>query len=58
MAQTGAVVGKGRCRHRRNRQVTATIVAIDPATREITLKDPKGKEITLTAGPEVKASRR
>jgi len=35
-------------------QVTATITAIDSATRDITLKGPEGNEVTLTAGPEVK----
>jgi len=33
---------------------TATITAIDAATRDITLKGPKGNELTVTAGPEVK----
>jgi len=35
-------------------KVTATITAIDAATRDITLKGPEGNEVTLTAGPEVK----
>lgn len=34
--------------------VTATISAIDAAKREITLKSPAGKEVTVVAGPEVK----
>jgi hypothetical protein len=34
--------------------VTATITAIDKATRAITLKGPKGDETTIVAGPEVK----
>ncbi|HXX86384.1 MAG TPA: hypothetical protein VEN29_20690 [Casimicrobiaceae bacterium] len=34
--------------------VTATIVAIDKAARDITLKGPKGNEVVVTAGPEVK----
>jgi hypothetical protein len=34
--------------------ISATITAIDKATRDITLKGPQGKEVTLTAGPEVK----
>jgi hypothetical protein len=57
MAQTeGAVVGKGPgiVTAAQTVNLTATIVAIDSATRSITLKDPKGKEITLTVGPEVK----
>ena len=33
---------------------TATITAIDAATRDITLKGPQGNELTVTAGPEVK----
>jgi hypothetical protein len=35
-------------------KLTATITAIDPATRDVTLKGPQGNEVTLTAGPEVK----
>jgi hypothetical protein len=35
-------------------QVTATITAINPSTREVTLKAPDGKEVVVTAGPEVK----
>jgi hypothetical protein len=56
-AQTGtAVVGKspGVAGAAQNVKLTATIVAIDPATRVITLKGPQGHEVTLTAGPEVK----
>jgi hypothetical protein len=34
--------------------VTATIIAIDKTTRDITLKGPKGNWIVVTAGPEVK----
>jgi hypothetical protein len=33
--------------------LTATITAIDPATREVTLKGPKGNEVTAVAGPQV-----
>jgi Cu/Ag efflux protein CusF len=33
---------------------TATITAIDPATRAVTLRTDKGEEDTLTAGPAVK----
>jgi len=32
----------------------ATVEAVDPATREVTLKGPKGKIVTIKAGPEVK----
>jgi len=35
-------------------KVNATITAIDPATRAITLKGPRGNEIPVTAGPDVK----
>jgi len=35
-------------------EVTATITAIDPSTREVTLKGPQGNEVMVTAGPEVK----
>jgi hypothetical protein len=35
-------------------EVNATITAIDKATRAITLKGPKGDEVTIVAGPEVK----
>jgi hypothetical protein len=34
--------------------VMATIKAIDQSTREITLVGPGGREVTVTAGPEVK----
>jgi hypothetical protein len=35
-------------------KITATITAIDYATREVTLKGPQGREFTIVAGPEVK----
>src|SRR5438552_5702441 len=56
-AQTGAaVVGKGPgvAGAAQTVKVTATITAIDPATRAVTLKGPQGKEIVITAGPDVK----
>ncbi len=34
--------------------VTATITAIDKATRDVTLRGPQGNEITVTAGPKIK----
>src|SRR4051794_2991456 len=34
--------------------VEATITKIDAKTREVTLKGPEGREITIVAGPEVK----
>ena len=57
MAQTGtAVVGKGPgvAAAAQTVKMTATITAIDAATRAITLKGSQGKELTVTAGPEVK----
>jgi hypothetical protein len=56
-AQTGAVVaGKapGMVGVAQTVNVTATITAIDKATRDVTLKGPQGNEVTVTAGPEVK----
>ena len=35
-------------------KVTATITAIDKATRDVTIKGRQGKEVTLTAGPQVR----
>lgn len=35
-------------------KITASVEAIDAAKRAITLKGPEGKEVTITAGPEVK----
>ena len=57
VAQTGAVVagtapGKGGVAE--VVKLTATITAIDKASRDVTLKGPQGNEVTLTAGPEVK----
>ena len=57
LAQTGAaVVGKGPgvAGAAQTVKLTATITKIDPATREVTLKGPKGREETLQVGPEVK----
>ena len=56
-AQTGtAVVGKGpgMAGAAQTVKLTATITAIDPKTRDITLRGPQGNEVTVTAGPEVK----
>jgi len=56
-AQTGAVVagkGTGMAGVAQTVKVTATITAIDKATRDVTLKGPQGNEVTVTAGPEVK----
>lgn len=38
----------------RTMQVTATISAIDRASRIVVLKGPKGRELAMSAGPEVK----
>jgi len=57
LAQTGsAVVGKepGKVAMAQSVKATATIAAIDAATRAITLKGPKGNEVVVTAGPQVK----
>jgi len=56
-AQTGAVVAgqaPGAAAIAQTVQVTATITAIDAATRSVTLKGPKGREVTFVAGPEVR----
>lgn len=56
-AQTGGTVvakGPGVAGVAETVELTATITAIDAATRAITMKGPQGKELTLTAGPEIK----
>ena len=56
-AQTGQVVtasGPGKAGVAQTVDVTATITAIDKATRDVTLKGPQGNEMTVTAGPKVK----
>ncbi|HTP45590.1 MAG TPA: hypothetical protein VMQ50_01540 [Casimicrobiaceae bacterium] len=56
-AQTGGVVvgtGPGVGGVAQTVKLTATITKIDRATRAVTLKGPQGKEVTITAGPEVK----
>ena len=56
-AQTGTVVVKkspGTAAATKTLRVTATITAIDPKTREVTLKEPQGNEVTIEAGPRVK----
>ena len=56
-AQTGAVaVGSapGKAGIAQTVKITATITAIDKATRDVTLKGPQGNELVVTAGPEVK----
>ena len=56
-AQTGgAVVAKapGSVGVAQTVKVTATITALDKGTRSLTLKGPKGKEVSLVAGDQVK----
>ena len=56
-AQTGTVIAgsaPGKVGVAKTVSVTATITAIDKATRDVTLKGPKGNELTVTAGPEIK----
>jgi Cu/Ag efflux protein CusF len=38
---------------REDRTISATVVSVDQASRLVTLRGPKGKEVTLQAGPEV-----
>ena len=57
LGQTGAAVagkGPGVAGAAQTVEITATITKIDPATREVTLKGPQGREVTIQAGPEVK----
>lgn len=56
-AQTGEVAaasGPGKVGVAQTVTITATITAIDKATRDITLKGPQGNEMTVTAGQKVK----
>jgi hypothetical protein len=57
LAQTGAaVVGKGPgvAGAAQTVKITATITKIDASTREVTVKGPKGREVTLQLSPDVK----
>jgi hypothetical protein len=57
VAQTGAVVAgtaPGKAGVAQTVKITATITAIDKATRDVTLKGPQGNEVVVTAGPDVK----
>jgi Cu/Ag efflux protein CusF len=56
VAQSGAMVAKGPgvVGAAQTVEVTATITAIDAATRAVTLKRKDGHEVTITAGPDVK----
>ena len=53
---TAVVAGKapGVVGAARTVELTAKITAVDAKTREVTLKGPKGNELTVVAGPEVK----
>ena len=56
-AQTGAVMAgsaPGKAGVAQTVKLTATITAIDKATRDVTLKGPQGNEMTVTVGPDVK----
>lgn len=56
-AQSGAVVagsGPGVAAAAQTMKITATITAIDKATRDVTLKGPQGNTVTVTAGADVK----
>jgi Cu/Ag efflux protein CusF len=44
----------GKATMARTQKIVATVEAIDLAKREVTLKGPKGKVVTLTAGPDVR----
>jgi len=56
-AQTGAVVvgkGPGVAGAAKTVGITATITAIDPKKREVTLKGPQGNEVVVEAGSRVR----
>ena len=56
-AQTQSVIaGKapGMAGAAQTTEVSAKITAVNAATREVTLKGPRGNEVTVVAGPEVK----
>jgi Cu/Ag efflux protein CusF len=56
-AQTSAIVGgkgPGVAAAAQTVKVTATVTAIDPATRAVTVKGPQGNEMTAILGPDVK----
>ena len=55
-AQTAVMAGSapGKAGVAQTVKLTATITAIDKATRDVTLKGPQGNEVTVTAGPDVK----
>ncbi len=56
-SQTGGAMvgtGPGVAAAAQTVRITATITAIDKATRDVTLKGPEGNQVTVTAGPDVK----
>jgi len=56
-AQTQSVVAgtaPGMAGAAQTTEVSAKVTAVNAATREVTLKGPKGNEVTVVAGPEVK----
>jgi Cu/Ag efflux protein CusF len=56
-AQTGSTVvgtAPGTASIVQTLNITATITHINASTREVTLKGPQGRELTVVAGPEVK----
>ena len=53
-SNTAATSSPGKVGVAQTVEVSATITAIDKATRGITLKGPKGDEVKIVAGPEVK----
>ena len=56
MAQTPTVTGgaqPGKAGVGRTITIPATVVAVDKATRDVTLKGPQGNEVTVTASSEV-----
>jgi hypothetical protein len=43
---------------RHEREIVATVEAVDAAKRQVTLKGPKGNVVPLTVGPDVRNLRR
>jgi hypothetical protein len=56
-AQTTTVTGgraPGKGMTMETTKMTATVVAVDKTSRDVTLKGPQGNDVVVTAGPEVK----
>ena len=49
-----ASLAPGKATMARTQKIVATVEAIDQAKREVTLKGPTGKVVTLKAGPDVR----